>query len=201
MQYYDMAQKRKPNGQFVQGTHWREPQPFREKEWLVEQYELLGRSLGDIAKQFGTTEPAIRFWMRKHGITRRTVSEARKLKRWGLVGSDNPMWNRRGELNPNWQGGITAERQDFYTSREWKTACSAVWTRDKATCQRCGLIKEESPDMPFHIHHIEPFANIPLRADVRNLVLLCEVCHHFVHSRGNVNREYLPKRQDPGASA
>jgi 5-methylcytosine-specific restriction endonuclease McrA len=185
---------RKPNGQFGQGDHWRPYQMFRDKEWLYANYVTMSRSTGEIAAEFHTTDSAILYWLHKHGIPRRSVSEARKLKHWGLSGSDNPMWNKRGELNPRWLGGVTPERQGFYTSRAWKMACSTVWKRDKATCRRCGLRQQDSPDMPFHVHHIVSFADKELRADSDNLVLLCETCHQFVHSRRNINREYLPKK-------
>ncbi|TXH50932.1 MAG: HNH endonuclease [Desulfurellales bacterium] len=187
---------RNKRGQFLPGTHWREDQPFRHKAWLENEYVELGRSTGDIARQFGVTDAAILFWLRKHGIPRRSVSQARSLKHWGVSGPDNPMWNRRGELNPRWLGGITPERQAFYTSQEWKSACSAVWKRDDATCQRCRLHRDDQPDMPFHIHHITSFAVEELRADLANLVLLCEVCHQFVHSRGNVDGDYLSQERD-----
>jgi hypothetical protein len=186
---------RRSNGQFAAGHHWREHQAFREKEWLVENYVVGRRSTGEIAAEFGTTDAAILFWLRKHGIPRRSISEVRKAKRWGPVGSDNPMWNKRGELNPRWLGGITPERQAFYASREWKDACSFVWRRDDARCRRCALHRTEQPDMPFHIHHIASFAVRATRAAPGNLVLLCEVCHRFVHSRGNVNREFLPEKR------
>jgi len=192
---------RKANGQFGKGDHWREPRPFRDHDWLRENYVARQRSTGDIAAEFGTTDAAILFWLRKHGIPRRTVAEARSIKRWGASGADNPMWNKRGELNPRWLGGVTPERQAFYTSKAWKTACAAVWKRDKARCRRCDLQQKESPDMPFHIHHVVSFADKQLRADVSNLVLLCEACHQFVHSRGNVNREHLPQGSDSAAPA
>jgi len=184
---------RNEKGQFTKGTHWREPQVFREKEWLEDAYVVQQKSAGDIAKMFGVTDAAIIFWLKKHGIPRRSMSESRKIKHWGQVGADNPMWNKRGEQNPQWKGGITPERQSFYMSEEWKKACRFVWKRDDATCQRCGLNKTESADMPFHIHHIEGFANNELRAEPSNLVLLCEACHHFVHSKRNLLREHLPK--------
>jgi hypothetical protein len=184
---------RNEKGQFLKGAHWRKPQPFRDRAWLIEEYVLKQRSTGDIAIEFGTTDAAILFWLRRHKIPRRSVSEARKIKRWGAEGADNPMWNKRGELNPRWLGGITPERQSFYTSRQWKRACALVWKRDKAKCRRCDLHREAQPDMPFHIHHIVSFADPELRADPANLALLCEVCHHFVHSRRNVGREFLPK--------
>ena len=153
----------------------------------------MGRSASDIAANFGVTNAAIVHWLRKHGIERRTMSETRALKHWGSSGSDNPMWNRRGELSPRWLGGVTPERQEFYTSQEWKSVCSEVWKRDQATCQRCGLKKAEQADMPMHIHHIVSFAEKELRAESRNLVLLCKVCHNFVHSKRNVDGEFISK--------
>lgn len=182
---------RKSNGQFQKGYHWRSSQPFRDKEWLLNEYETKRKSTGEIAKQFNVTDGAIIFWLKKHNIARRTISEARKIKKWGLYGTDNPMWNKKGELNPNWKGGITAERQTFYMSAEWKKACSLVWARDNATCQRCKIHREERMDLPFHIHHIISFSDKEQRADINNLVLLCEVCHHFVHSKKNTANEYL----------
>jgi len=192
---------RKSNGQFGKGDHWRQPQAFRDRAWLLENYVVKQRSTGDIARDFGATDAAILFWLRKHGIERRSTSAARGIKRWGASGSDNPMWNKRGELNPRWLGGVTPQRQAFYTSAAWKAACASVWKRDKAACRRCGLLRSDGQDMPFHIHHVVSFANSALRADPSNLVLLCEACHHFVHSRGNVAREFLPKEPDTSASA
>jgi len=184
-------------GQFKRGQRWRKRQPWWDRQWLVEQYANLGRSASDIAREGGVTENAILFWLKKHGIKARTMREVRASKHWGVSGVDNPMWNKRGELNPNWKGGVTAERQAFYASEAWRVACAAVWKRDNAACCRCHLNRDESPDMPMHIHHIEPFAVVELRADVGNLVLLYEACHQFVHSRKNVNREYLPQIRNP----
>lgn len=181
------------SGQFKKGSHWRKPKPWWNKEWLSEQYLSLGKSASEIAADGGVTENAILYWIKKHRIKTRSMKEIRSSKHWGSTGSDNPMWNKLGELNPNWKGGVTADRQAFYASSEWKVACSAIWKRDRATCQRCGLSRNDSPDIPMHIHHIEPFSDVALRADKNNLVLLCEVCHYFVHSKGNVYREYLPK--------
>ena len=179
------------SGQFKNGQHWRPVAVFRDKEWLVENYTKQERSAGDIAKEFGVTDAAIMFWLRKHGIDRRTTAQARAVKHWGVTGPDNPMWNRMGELNPNWKGGVTQERQAFYAGTEWKTACSSVWRRDSATCQRCGLAHKDDPGIPFHVHHVVSFAVEPLRAILSNLLLVCEPCHQWIHSRKNTRREYL----------
>ncbi len=177
--------------EFKKGEHWRSEKPFWNKEWCIENYCNKKRSCKEIADEFGVTEAAILHWLKKHGIERRDMSEVRKIKKWGSCGSDNPMWNKKGELNPNWKGGISPERQKFYKNVPWKRACRIVWKRDNSTCQRCSLSKDESPDMPFHIHHIKSFEDRDLRADPENLVLLCEVCHHFVHSKENTSHEFI----------
>ena len=186
--------KRNKIGQFLKGSHWRKRQPWWSREWLLYQYSKLKRSASDIATEGGVGETAILYWLEKHQIPRRSMSEARKVKRWGQSGSDNPMWGKRGKNNHRWRGGVTPERQAFYISQEWKAACSMVWARDDAVCQRCGRDKRVQPNVPFHVHHIASFANRELRADINNLVLLCEACHHFVHSRKNAKREYLSKK-------
>jgi len=180
---------RNKKGQFKKGFTWRKPKPYWKKDWLFNEYITLGKSTSDIAKEQGCLDTNIQYFLIKFGIKRRSVSEARKKKYWGQVGVDNPMWNKKGELNPHWLGGITPERQSFYVSRKWKVACRSVWKRDKATCQRCGLKKET--DMPFHIHHIKGFADKELRADINNLILLCEACHRWVHSKGNKKNDYI----------
>lgn len=182
-----------PNTQFKKGTHWRKRQLFWDKDWLYNEYIELSISSFDIAKRFNVADSTILFWLKKHDIKRRSTSEARDKKYWGLSGSDNPMWNKRGELNPRWLGGITAERQAFYTSREWKNVSSVVWKRDKGTCQRCKLRKDEQPDVSYHIHHIVSFKDVELRAEASNLVLVCETCHLFIHSRKNINGDFLSK--------
>jgi len=173
-----------PETEFKKGQHWRPKKPYWDKDWLVSEYATKERSANDIASEFGITEAAILFWLRKHNILRREMSNIRSKKHWGLAGEQNGMYGRTGENSSNWKGGITPERQEFYISDEWKKACSEVYKRDNAQCQRCGN-KDN-----LHVHHIVTFANKELRADIDNLVLLCAKCHRFVHSKKNNNREY-----------
>lgn len=130
---------RKANGQFEKGHHWREARPFREKDWLVENYIAQRRSTGEIAAEFGTTDAAILFWLRKHGIPRRTVSEARGIKHWGQSGADNPMWNKRGELNPRWLGGVTLIGKPSTPARNGKLPVRSFGseTRPRVAAVRC----------------------------------------------------------------
>lgn len=179
--------------EFQLGQHWRERKPYWDREWLRREYVDKGRAASDIAAEFGITEESIFFWLRKHDIPRRTTSEVRAAKHWGLAGEANGMYGKRGAEVPNWKGGCTPDRQAFYTSHEWATACAEVWRRDNAKCQRCGIDESERQ---LHVHHIVSFAVLELRAVPSNLVLLCVKCHHFVHSKRNVASEFL---QEGGA--
>lgn len=104
-------------GRFQNGQHWRPRKPWWDREWLVGQYAGLGKSAGDIADEWHVNRNTILFWLEKHGIACRSVSEARARKHWGVSGADNPMWGRFGDLNPRWSGGSAPERQAFYASQ------------------------------------------------------------------------------------
>lgn len=123
------------------------------------------------------------------------MSEIRKIKHWGLSGEQNGMFGKNGELNPNWRGGVTPERQLFYASAEWKNIVQVIWKRDKATCQKCSDKKIEQK--AFHIHHVVPFEVVDFRTDETNLMLVCKNCHDWVHSKKNKNGEYIGTVLEP----
>jgi len=102
-----------------------------------------------------------------------------------------PFRGKRGAEIPSWRGGVTPERQKFYASIEWKAAVKAVWKRDNATCRKCGLKNKPGQRFAFDIHHIVSFECRELRAEVDNLVLLCEKCHYWVHSNENVDSLFI----------
>ncbi|CAB3730674.1 HNH endonuclease [Paraburkholderia rhynchosiae] len=103
------------------------------------------------------------------------------------------------EANPNWAGGATPERQEFYRSAEWKVVVRYVWARDNACCRNCGKdwrTVDRSTEQTFHIHHVWSFQISALRANPAILVLLCRQCHLWVHSNANVTRAWLPQEPD-----
>ena len=181
------------SGRFTKGHHWRQPKDHWDKEWLHTEYVVNQRSTGDIAAQQGCTDANILHFLRKHGIKRRTISEARSVKQWSLSGETNGMYGRTGEQNPNWRGGISPERQAFYSSIEWGSVAKQVWKRDKAICQFCG--KQARRRSTFHIHHITSFEVKHLRTKLNNLVLLCPECHHWVHSNKNIHNEFVREHE------
>lgn len=186
---FKKGERRSPATEFKSGTHWRAPQPFRQKEWLEQEYVTKQRSTGEIAAEFGVTDAAILYWLKQHGIARRPIAKARSIKHWGAKGAANGMYGKRGAQVSNWKGGITPDRQSFYSSQEWAAVVPLVWKRDEATCQRCKQKQNGGPT--FHIHHIVSFQVVDLRAELSNLVLLCKDCHDWVHSSANINREFI----------
>ena len=182
---FKKGERRSPATEFKLGQHWRKHQPFRELAYLKVQYVEANRSASDIAREHGVTPAAVLFWLRRHGIARRSMAAVRAVKHWGAAGASNPMYGRVGELNPNWKGGCTPERQAFYASDEWRVVSRQVKRRDCRTCQRCGAEKAT------HIHHVVSFSVAELRATLSNLILLCEPCHDWVHSRANVNKDFI----------
>ena len=156
---------------FRKGEHWRPAQPYWNRDWLFTEYVTKGRSAGNIATEFGVTENNILYWLLKLGIPRRSMKEIRKAKHWGAEGVRNPMYGKRGILNPNWRGGYTPARQAIYASSEWRQFAKAIRKRDKV-CRLCGGTTQ------LEIHHIEPFSLAPLLVMfIGNAILLCNSCH------------------------
>ena len=182
--------QRRADGTFLPGTHWRKHKPYWDREWLDTEYTTKKRSASDIARQFGVGDTAILYWLDKLGVKTRSIAETRTMKYWGLSGPDNPMYGKRGHLNPNWIDGSSPERQKLYARSEWRTLSAAIFWRDRYHCQRC-----QSPhrtDNKLHAHHIKPWAGNPTeRFNADNLVTLCGECHRWVHSKKNAQREYL----------
>lgn len=179
-----------PETEFKKGEHWRSHREHWDRKWLYEEYVVKGRSCGDIAEQQKVTDAAILYWLRKHKIKRRDVSESRRLKQWGLSGEQNGMYGRTGERNPNYKDGSSPERQRLYSQSEYIKFLSQIYKRDGYRCVRCGMPKGKPRSL--HAHHKKSWAGHPgLRWDKDNVVTLCFPCHGFVHSKKNINREYL----------
>jgi len=178
-------------GRFRKGVHaYRKPRPHWEREWLVREYIERQRSTGDIAADIGCTDANVLFWLRKHGIPRRSISAARLTKKWGAHGAANPMHGKTGALNPRYVDGSSPERQRMYARTEGREFIRRVYARDDHKCCRCGGPK--AGPRSLHVHHVKPWAGNPaLRFDETNVVTLCRPCHGFVHSNRNVTREFL----------
>ena len=132
-------------------------------------------------------------WLgRKHTAeSRAKIAESASRPRPWLRGEANGMHGMTGSLNPRYVDGSSPERQRAYASAEWKAMMRAVYARDGYACVNCGAAKTKPKSL--HAHHIYPWAGYPaLRFEMTNLVTLCRDCHQWVHSRGNVDRKWLP---------
>jgi 5-methylcytosine-specific restriction protein A len=189
------------------------------KEWLEHQYLTMGKSANDIASEVGRDPKRVWEWIRNYGIPTRGRGqddryqfktgqesafkgkkhkpETKELFRIqklenptlkGVFGKDHPRFGLRPK---SWKGGIAAERQSVYGTQEWKSAVRAIWKRDNATCQRCKIHKNDDRSLDFDIHHIVGFENKLLRCEPSNLVLLCEKCHYWVHSKKNQEKLFI----------
>jgi hypothetical protein len=186
-----------PENFFKKGQHWRPWGPHRDKQWLIQEYVTNQRSAMDIAHSLGLGEGAVLYWLKKHQIPCRSVAETRRIHpRPGLRGERCPSYGRRGPMASNWKGGCTPERNAFYARAEWTAAAREVWARDRARCRRCG--KKSARDGRLHIHHIVSFAVEESRAKPDNLVLLCQECHHWVHSAENTGNEFIDRASERG---
>jgi len=153
------------------------PKLYYNEAWLRGQYITNNHTVAEIAAQFGVTPNAILKAMRKAGISRRNASEAH-------------IGRQVGENNPAWKGGVTPERQRLYKNGHWLEFCAEIYARDNYTCQRCGAPKKEPKSL--HAHHLKPWGDEPaLRFEKSNVITLCRNCHTWVHSKANVNREFL----------
>ena len=120
--------------------------------------------------------------------TKLKISEAKKGKHYpNLVGENNGMYGKR---SANWKGGVTPERQNIYGSILWKEIVKTVFERDEYKCKRCGNTQQKGNGL--HAHHVKAWADYPdNRFDLDNLITLCKGCHHWTHSKKNIEREFL----------
>lgn len=178
-------------GRFEPGTHWRPQATHWNKSWLEHQYLTLGLSAGEIADAAGFGRTAIEYWLKKHDIPTRSSGQARAIKHWGASGPANPMFGRLGPASPAYVSGSSPERAKLFARTEGKEFRAAVLARDGFTCRRCDH-KPETHGVALPVHHIKPWARHPeLRYSIDNGVTLCKRCHLWVHSKKNVNREWL----------
>jgi hypothetical protein len=141
------------------------------------------------------------FYGRKH--SKKARDKLRRIAkadgRMPFKAENGPPWKGKGgEGHPSWKGGITPERQAFYSTQEWKAVARKVKRRDKKTCQLCGKIKTSKDGCPFDIHHIVPFECVELRAEITNLVYLCEPCHYWVHGDQNDGKVFIKEIPNVG---
>lgn len=111
-----------------------------------------------------------------------------------ICGKNSFLYGKYKELNPQWKGDLTPEREALYTTRKWKNIYKFILIRDKFKCQKCNkkISKNKNGKSNLCVHHIASFSDYPkLRCKKDNLILLCNKCHTWVHSNKNNEKKYL----------
>ncbi len=140
--------------------HYRRAGAYKNREWLVTQYMIRGRTVRELADECGVAESTVVKFMEKYAISRRDQSAR-------LIGRVT------GERNPAWRGGVA----NWEYSPEWKRLALAARTRDQWTCQDCGQRRRQW-GKSLHVHHVD---GDKLNDDMSNLISLCARCHSERH--------------------
>ena len=152
--------------------------------WLAHQYLVLKKSASTIGREVGAAGRTVTAYLGKHDISRRDASAAlrgvpKQITVEGRRKIALAAVRRRGENNPNWKGGATADHRRQRNSKEYVAWARAVKERDNYTCARCGATTGT-----MDAHHILSFARHEhLRLDVNNGETLCRICHSLHHGR------------------
>ncbi len=117
------------------------------------------------------------------------ISSFRKRKFCSKKCADIGGFRYEGELHPNFK--IDSRRKSARGKHgAWATA---VISRDKSTCQKCG-----AKNIELHAHHIESFSeNIEKRWDVNNGITLCFKCHWDTHDLDIKNKKSIQDDSAP----
>lgn len=134
---------------------------------------------------------------REHDSRKRQLEEARNSINRGKGISEartgKPRLDMRGENNPNWKGGVSAEYKDIRSTLEYTNWRRAVFRRDDWTCQSCG-----ERGGRLEAHHIVAFSHdSSLILEVDNGQTLCRECHKLTSNWGHRATKTNPKYREP----
>ena len=78
----------------------------------------------------------------------------------------------------------------MYARSFWKELAKEVYKRDEYKCQNCG--SKHTFKNKLHAHHTKTWAKFPMaRFEIKNIITLCQECHNWVHSKKNINNNFL----------
>ncbi len=168
------------------------------KKWLESQYAKTKNiyTMADIA---GCHPRTIHKWMAKHNIKmngmkgRKHTEETKEKISKGVLATNptgmagrkhspetrkNMSLNRKGSMNKNWKGGITAGIRKLRKTKEYVRWRKEVINNAGGTCENCGS------DKNIEAHHIISLhKDISKALDINNGMALCIACHKKRHRR------------------
>jgi thymidylate synthase ThyX len=162
---------------------------YKDAAWLRHHYHDRALPQETIAQLAGVSPHTIRAWVRKHGLQKPLGSWTRGVSPWNRGKRYHGGWKhtpetrtrlaeqKRGEANPQWKGGITADGVKL--RRPLEALRDAIYTRDAHTCRLCGKTGGR-----LTLHHVLPlWARPELADDADNVVTLCRPCHYSINGR------------------
>lgn len=172
-----------------------------QKQQMINLYNTPA-SLKTVAKEFNCDVKSITNAMDSIGFKRRETS-----KQLTNPYKDNPAFRERrrnelrGENSVNWKGGVSDLQYAIRCLPEYRIWRSAVFARDKFTCQHCGKQSTENEKVMLHAHHIQ-YLDYIIKAynlkntieaincgklwDVSNGKVLCSSCHTVWHKSDEI---------------
>jgi len=102
----------------------------------------------------------------------------------------------KGELHPNWKGGLTPQRTKEFRSPEYQAFVKIVLERDNYTCQMCGARNGNGENIILQVHHTTPYAELSSenRYNPDYGITLCWHCHNITKSIKKPKRyDYIPR--------
>lgn len=117
----------------------------------------------------------------RQNLSRAIKTSPKAIKLQFKKGKENIAYgrNQTGETNHNWKGGATSRNQQLRNNPQMSVWRNSVFTRDKYTCQKCGL-----KGGYLQAHHIIPVSKREdLIFDIDNGLTVCLDCHEKIHGR------------------
>jgi 5-methylcytosine-specific restriction endonuclease McrA len=185
----------------------KDPEKYRDESWLRDKYHSEKLSSAEIAELCDCSKQTILTWMDRHGIEKRSKSEAAKIRaekhphttEAGAKALEEhgvnswEYWDekereefreklskqRSGEDNPMWD--VTGEDHHRFEKDKptHRFYQSKEWkeTRQKVLKRDDNECQACGSDEDLHVHHIMPVSAGGSRYDLDNLVTLCDTHH------------------------
>lgn len=147
---------------------------YHDEDWLREQYFELDKNGMTIADEQDVHYSTIYDWMERHGIERRSHSEAKMGERNPHYGKSRPEFAEKmsGSNNPSYKDGRSKEL-DFRTSAKWENFSFELKEKADWTCENCGVHGSEAE---IQTHHAQPVSEGGDKYD-NVFIILCKSCH------------------------
>lgn len=146
-------------------------------------YNTTLMSLQDIAGETGISPKKVRDVIEAQFSTELRSKRSARVYSKSKIGSSNPMFDKKGELHPNYKGVVSDGRgylmvlkPDWYTGRK---GSNHVFLHNIVICEHLGLT--EIPE-GFCVHHID---GNKINNDISNLCLLTIGAHSKLHQLQN----------------